>query len=85
MTGVTKTTEMVSLYVMACSVKKTLHGISLTGTSGKVCLSSGFPSFQYTKLERSTSSGVEEAEAESQSQSGVKAPAKHPICHHIAV
>lgn len=83
MKGVTQTTEIVSLYVTACSVKKPLHGICLTGTSGKVCLSSGFPTCQYSKLERSTSSRLEEAEAGSQSQSSVKAHASHPMCHHI--
>lgn len=63
--------------------KKPLHGICLTGTSGKARLSSGFPTCQYSNLERSTSSGVEEAEAWSQSQSSVKAHANHPTCHHI--
>lgn len=63
--------------------KKTLHGVCLTGTSGKVCVSSGFPPRQYSKLEGSTSSKVEKAEAGSQSQSSFIAHANHPMCHHI--
>lgn len=63
--------------------KKSLHGVCLTGTNGKVCVSSGFPTRQYSKLEGSTSSKVEKAEVGSQSQSSLIAHANHPMCHHI--
>lgn len=63
--------------------KKPLHGVCLTGTSGKVWLPSGFPTSQYSELKGSTSSRVEEAEAGPQSQSILTAHASPPMCHHF--
>lgn len=80
--GVTQPTGLVALHVMTRSVKALLD-MSLRGTNGKVWLSSGFPTSRYSNLEGSTSSRVEEAEAESQSQSSLTAHTNHLMCYHI--
>lgn len=77
--GVTQPTGLVALPVLTHSVKALLDTY-LRGTSGKVWLSSGFPTNWYSNLEGSTSSRVEEAELESQSQSSLIAHTNHLIC-----